>query len=78
VRDYPALAAVLQLQRAAHANRHRDDDCADVLVLFYVLQVSDYLVRVARAVAVPRRAVVLLAQQYDHAAVNYCGAQGIF
>jgi hypothetical protein len=77
VHGYPVLAAALQSQMAARAYRHRDDDYADGTALVYVVQVRDSLVRVAREVAVPRRAVVLLAQQYDHAAVNCCGAQVI-
>jgi hypothetical protein len=76
--DYPALAAVLPSQRAARAYRHRDDDYADAPVLVFVLQARDYRMRAARAVVVPQRAAVLPAQQYDHAAVNYCGAQVIF
>jgi hypothetical protein len=75
---YLVLAAALQSQMAARAYRHRDDDYADELALVFALPVHDYLVRVAREGAVPRRAAVLPVLQYGHAAVSYCGAQVIF
>jgi hypothetical protein len=78
VHGYPVLVAALQSQMAARAYRHRGDDYADAPVLVFVVQVRDSLVRVAREVAVPRRAAVLPAQQCGHAAMNCCGAQVLF